>query len=224
MQKSLVEFEQVAATSVQAKTSVDDGLSLAAVAARFACLALVVSIPPICLFLDLKVLGNSLSEQSVTEITQLVFLLLSISCFALLAIKRPDDRSFALLAAAFFACMLIRELDALFDLIAHGLWKYLVAPIALVAIGNALKHASATLHSLSRFVCSQAGLLMLVAVAILLFYSRLMGMTGLWQNLMTDGYVRIVKNAVEESAELLGYSLILAASVRYLLHCLRQRP
>jgi hypothetical protein len=33
--------------------------------------------------------------------------------------------------------------------------------------------------------------------------------------MLDDHYVRVVKNAVEESAELLGYALILVASIGY---------
>lgn len=196
-------------------------LTLGEVAARFFIMALVVSIPPICLFIDLKIIGNGITEQSATEIAQLILLISSIGCFGFLGYKRANERDFSLLVAAFFTCMLIRELDALFDLIAHGFWKYIVAPVAFTAILNAIKNASATLQSLSRFVSSQAGLLMLVAVAILLFYSRLTGMTMMWQEIMGDGYLRIVKNAMEETSELLGYSLIFAASAIYLLHRMR---
>jgi hypothetical protein len=43
-----------------------------------------------------------------------------------------------------------------------------------------------------------------------LVYSRL-----LWQALLDAQYLKLFKNAVEESAELLGYVLILAASMAY---------
>lgn len=198
-------------------------LSLSDVATRFFFLALVVSLPPICLFIDLKVIGNSISENSVTELAQIVLLLLSIGCFVFLARKNIHERAFFLLAAAFFTSMLIRELDALFDLIAHGFWACIVAPVAISAIVNAVKNNSSTLLGLSRFVSSHAGMLMLVAVAILLFYSRLMGMTAIWKDLMGDEYLRVIKNAIEEAGELLGYSLIFTASATYLLQRLREK-
>jgi len=50
---------------------------------------------------------------------------------------------------------------------------------------------------------------------LLLFYSRLMGMTSLWNGLLGDQYIRIFKNAIEETTELLGYTFILAASLGY---------
>jgi len=214
MQKNVVVSNQELSSSIQ-------WLSLGEVATRFFYLALVVILPPTCLFIDLKILGNSITESSVTEIAQILLLILSIGCFTFLAIKKVDERSFFLLAAAFFTCMLIRELDAVFDLIAHGFWACIVAPVAISAIVNAVKNGSSTLQGLSRFVSSHAGVLMLVAVAILLFYSRLIGMTQVWQGIMGDNYSRTVKNAMEETSELLGYSLIFAASATYLLQRLR---
>lgn len=50
---------------------------------------------------------------------------------------------------------------------------------------------------------------------IVLVFSRLFGMNALWENLMLDGYNRVVKNMAEEGCELLGYSLCTLASVRY---------
>lgn len=198
-------------------------LSIGAMAGRALWLALVVIIAPLCLFIDLNTLGNNISEASLVELTQLVFLFLSASCFFYLAYKKVDDRAFAILAAAFFLTMLIREMDAYFDVIVHGFWKYIAAPIALSALVYAYQHGEKTIVAMSRFMRSQAGVVMVIGLVILLFYSRLMGMTSLWKGLMGDAYIRVIKNAVEESAELLGYSLIFAASARYLLHRLRTK-
>jgi len=60
-------------------------------------------------------------------------------------------------------------------------------------------------------------------VVMLLFYSRLFGMGALWQGLLGEGYIRIFKNAVEETTELLGYTFILAASLTYATRRIRER-
>jgi len=57
---------------------------------------------------------------------------------------------------------------------------------------------------------------MSLGLALLLAYSRLLGMGHLWRGVLGDGYERIVKNAIEEGAELLGYTVILVASLGYL--------
>jgi hypothetical protein len=198
-------------------------LSIGAVASRFLWLGFVVTIPPLCLYLDIRAFGSEIPEQSFIEITQEVFLFICIGLFSYLAYRKPVDRVFAVMAAAFFACLLIRELDALFDQIVHGLWKYIATPVAVTALMYGTKNIHSMLSGLSRFLHSQAGVIMIVGLVVLLFYSRLFGMADLWRALMGEGYIHTVKKAVEETCELLGYSLIIAASARYLLHRLRDK-
>lgn len=184
---------------------------------RFVAYSLLAALPVMLLRRDVSVLGNSLGEASLVEWTQSGFLLASALAFVVLAWRRADDRPFALLAIALFGCMLIREQDALLDVaLFHGAWKYLAAPLALAAIAHALRHAQLTLSGMARFVSSRAGTVMLLALVVVLCYSRLFGMTGIWTAVMGDGYVRTVKNAVEETTELLGYTFVLVASMRYL--------
>ncbi|TVR80708.1 MAG: hypothetical protein EA409_07750, partial [Saprospirales bacterium] len=52
---------------------------------------------------------------------------------------------------------------------------------------------------------------LLVGLVILHVFSRLYGKTSNWQNLLDDAYVRTVKDASEESIELLGYTIITIA-------------
>src|SRR5690606_3506947 len=54
-----------------------------------------------------------------------------------------------------------------------------------------------------------------VALGALLVYSRLLGMGAIWEGLLAEQYLRVFKNAVEETTELLGYVLIAAAAVTY---------
>lgn len=83
--------------------------------AAFTCLALV---PVGMLYLDIQWLRNAVGEWSLVEGTQLFMLVGTLLSFAILAIRRKEDRAFAVLAACFFACMMIRELDAAWDLVA----------------------------------------------------------------------------------------------------------
>ena len=208
----------------------DLAVVLAAVG-RFLAYCLLAALPVLLLRRDLTWLGNTLGEASLVEVTQAGFLLATTLAFALLALRRAEDRRFAVLAAAFFACLLIREQDALLDgLLFHGAWKYLAAPLALGALVWALQDVRATLAGLARLLSSRAGTVLLLALAVLLIYSRLLGMTGIWTTVLGDGYVRTVKNAVEETTELLGYTFVLAASVGYVsqrlraVAALRRRP
>lgn len=188
-----------------------------AAAGRFLAYCLLAALPVLLLRHDLHQLGNVLGERSLVELTQAGFLVASCSAFAMLAVRRPDDRRFAVLAAVLFAVMLIREMDALLDaLLWHGAWKFLAAPLVIGALSWALRDWRAVLAGASRMLSSRSGTVMLLGMAVLLCYSRLFGMSSHWQAVLGDGYVRTVKNAVEETTELLGYSFILAASVDYL--------
>jgi hypothetical protein len=194
--------------------------------ARGALLALLVSAPVLLLWIDVHGLGNSIGEVSATELSQLTLLAITVATFGSLAHRVRDDRRFATLAAGFFACMLLRECDAWLDLLVDGLWQGLVAFVAIACLTYSLMDWRSTLRGMARLVNSRAGSVLLVAVVLLLVYSRLFGMSGLWRDLLGDGYVRLFKNAVEESTELLAYFLVVGASVSYAMSRFRrlQKP
>ena len=182
---------------------------------RGAVLMLLVSLPVFLLWLDVWWLGNAIGEVSTTELSQLSCLVLIAMSFAYLARSSPEDRRFSVLTAGFFACMLIRELDAALDRLMDGLWQALVFSVAVTCVTYAMIDWRATLRGMARMMATRFTLVMTIGLALLLAYSRLLGMGFLWEEILDDGYVRAVKNAVEESAELLGYALILVASIGY---------
>jgi hypothetical protein len=55
----------------------------------------------------------------------------------------------------------------------------------------------------------------MVALALLLVYSRLFGMGVLWEQAMGANYVRDVKSIAEESTELMAYAMIWLAALGY---------
>lgn len=189
---------------------------------RTALFGLMVSLPALLLYCDIHLLRDGVGEWSLVELTQEGFLAASVLAFAKLALRRPEDRHFAVLAAGFFACMFIREMDAVLDLLVHGLWKYIAVPVAVACLLYANRDWRATLSELVRFVVSRQGTVMIIGLVLLLFYSRLIGMTGLWSGLLGDQYIRVFKNAIEESTELLGYTFILAASLSYAAQRIRE--
>lgn len=174
-----------------------------------------VALPPLLAWLDIHWLGDAVGEWSLVELTQEGFLAASVLAFVRLAMRRPEDRRFAVLAAAFFACMFLREMDEVLDLIVHGFWKYPVSILVAGSLGWASRDWRAALSGLVRFLGARAGTVMIIGIVLLLFYSRLIGMTSLWSGLLGDEYLRVFKNAIEETTELLGYTFILAASLAY---------
>ena len=192
---------------------------------RLVLLALIMATPVALLYADIHWLGTGVGEWSLVELTQIGFLVTIVLAFVRVARARPDERGFAVLAAGFFACMLIRELDAVWDLVFHGLWSTMVTIVAASCLGYALRPSMrrATLSSTARFLASRGGALMSIALVLLLVYSRLFGMSSLWQGLLADGYVRVFKNAAEECTELLGYTLVMGAALAYAAQRLRER-
>ena len=193
----------------------DDFRFLLSHLARTAMFGLMVTLPALLLYCDIHWLKDGVGEWSLVELTQEGFLLASVLAFVRLARRRAEDRRFAVLAAGLFACMLLREMDAVFDLLVHGLWKWLVLPVSVGCVCYALGDWRAALSALVRFLNTRAGTLMTIGLVLLLFYSRLIGLTALWDGLLAESYIRVFKNAIEETTELLGYTFILSASLAH---------
>lgn len=181
---------------------------------RAGLLSCLTAVPVGILYLDIQWLGNGVGEHSLVEATQLLSLTCAVLGFAALAASRLDRR-FAVLASAFFTCMMIRELDAVWDLVADGLWQYLVALVASSGLIYSLLDWREMLRGMARLLVSRDGLLLTWGLVLLLVYSRLLGMGLLWRGLLDEQYLRTFKNAVEEGTELLGYVLVAAAGLSY---------
>jgi hypothetical protein len=172
------------------------------------------------IWLDVAIFHTEILEISFTEISQELMLFIC----ALLFWFSPGDASqkgFKILAGGFFACLLMRELDGLFDPISHSAW---CLPFALIAIACLIKGFNAsnrdnTFAALSAFSRTPAFGTLSTGLGILVF-SRIFGMGALWHAILGDGYARLAKTTVEEGVELLTYSMWLAGSVDYYL---RQR-
>ncbi|URQ60839.1 hypothetical protein LQ939_00095 [Pantoea alhagi] len=167
-------------------------------------------------FIDVNWMNDALHETSFTEIFQEIQLAVIALMFFGQAFRQKNLRYSLLLIGGFFTCMLIREMDFLFDRIHHGTWVWLALFVALICIWRAVLHPSATLSGLVHFLHHPSWNMMAAGLLTILIFSRLFGMHELWETLMLDGYNRTVKNMAEEGTELLGYSFCLLASLRYL--------
>ena len=180
---------------------------------RCSLLSLATGAAILCLHIDVNILKNSLSEVSLTEIVQETILLLIVLIHLVAARKQPDMRQCNTLIAGFFMAMLIRELDGIFDLIHHGSWVWFALAVSITALIYAFRQPQRVLHQLTLYTAKPAFGMMLAGLLATLVFSRLFGMSLLWHSLLQDGYVREVKNMVEEGTELFGYILCLAGSV-----------
>ncbi|MBY5990689.1 transporter [Ferrimonas balearica] len=191
---------------------------------RFLGLSLFLALAAGVIHFEVVALGSHVPESSLIEYMQESLLALIVGLFGALAYRRPDLRGFAVLVGGFFLCLLIRELDQLFDAIYHGAWKVPAYTVAFAAIYYAVKHRDSSAQPLVRYTQHQSFGLMLAGMALLMVFSRLFGMGVLWDTLMGEQYVRGVKSLAEEGTELAAYSLIFCAALWYVLEQLKSGP
>lgn len=165
------------------------------------------------LWIDVKVLGNDLTEKSFTEFSEQILLVISSLTFVWLAKKHQHLRSVGQLIASFFLVILIRELDVWFDLIVHGAWIYPALLVTATSIAYAAKSKATFKEQMLTFLKTDHMGLLVVGMMMLLISSRIFGMGELWELIMGDNYVRTVKNTVEEGGELFSYYIITVASI-----------
>lgn len=167
------------------------------------------------LWLDIAVFHTQILEISFTEISQeLMLFIIAVSFWTLPTSK--GHAGFKSLAGGFFACLLMRELDGLFDPISHSAWCVPFLAIATVCVTVALGKANRkqTLADLAAFTQSRAFGAFATGFGVLLF-SRVFGMGSFWHLVLGEGYERLAKTTVEEGVELLAYSMWLATTIEY---------
>lgn len=166
------------------------------------------------IWLDIVVFHTQILEISFTEVSQELMLFACALLFG--CAPNKDGRGFNFLAAGFFGCLLMRELDGLFDPISHSAWCAPFLMIAGVALFKGFRkpNRAQTLAQLEAFFASPIFATMSTGFAILLF-SRVFGMGSLWHMILGQGYERLAKTTVEEGIELLAYSMWFAASIEY---------
>ena len=153
-------------------------------------------------------------EQSLTESLQDLFAFASSVLFFICAYFSKPLRQACVLLGALTLMMFVRESDAFLDQnVFDGAWQVIVLIILLSVIVGLRKQVKLSYESLRRFSDTSSYGFVTCGMVIILAFSRLMGRGDLWKNLMGEGYVRVVKNIVEEGTELLGYSIVMITAV-----------
>ncbi|WP_075182602.1 hypothetical protein [Pantoea sp. 1.19] len=167
------------------------------------------------IFLDVRWMRDTISEYSLTEITQELLLLVIVLLWFNDARRYPARRELGLLLGGLFLCMLIRELDFLFDTLRHGAWFWFALLASLVCIAGAARAPHRAVHALADFLRHPCWGMMAAGLLTVLVFSRLYGMGALWQQMLGEHFIRTVKNMAEEGCELLGYSLCMLATLHW---------
>ena len=157
------------------------------------------------------------SELSPVEVLQNLLLLFCIGVFAWIAgrdrLRQPMAVGFVVLFSAF----LIRELDFFLDFfLMDNLWQVLCALIASVGAVYCIRNRYRYVQGWRRSWPS-AGLALIIGGLILLIpFAQLIGHEEVWQIILADDYVRVVKVASEEFVELGGYAIITIGTIEFL--------
>lgn len=187
---------------------------------EFVFLALLTLVAPILVYLDISIIDEALHEISMTEIGQEVLLVASCSIFLLHAVRKPESRGFLVLVAAFFLVMLIRELDYIFDAIRHGFWKWLVLPTVVAAITYVnMRCRNTIVGPMVAFLGTKAYYFICFGLIMTVVFSQYFGSGNLiWEHVLASGSAWVVKTALQEGLELLGYILITYGAVTFHRH------
>jgi len=160
--------------------------------------------------------GAKFDESSLTEYFQesTFFLVVLIIFFNIT--KRKSTAALSILIGGFFLTAFIREFDAVLDRYVYdGAWQTLVSIVFVLVVFSIYKNHRALRKIIPGFMTSYPFGMMITGMMVTFVYSRLFGETFMWQTVMEENYMRSVKNAAEESIELLGDSLILFSAIEY---------
>ncbi len=160
------------------------------------------------------VLGTS--EYSPVEIIQAIILGACGVIMGWVARYCPSQRPIAFLFGGMALVFLIRELDYFFDrFLIDNLWQVLVVITASLVITYTYRHRRRLRIALAR-VWPSPGLTFLFCGAVILFaFVWLVGHEPLWMSILGDAYQRVIKLAVEEFIELIGYFLWMVGTIEY---------
>lgn len=156
------------------------------------------------------------SEYSPVEMIQPLILIICGLLMAWVATNYASQRPIAFLFGGLALAFMIRELDYFLDrYLADNLWQVMIAVPGALVIAYTYRQRKRLGIALGR-IWPSPGLALLFAGAVVLFaFVRLVGHEPLWQAILGDQYQRVVKLAVEELIELLGYLLWLIGTIEY---------
>lgn len=158
------------------------------------------------------------SESTLIENSQNLLLGLMVSLSAWSAYHQKSFRIFFTAFGTLALVMLIREQNNWFkDEWFRGAWQLVVAIILIPTGSWLLRHRRPFWAQLQEIRLYSASSIATVGLLILMTFSRLLGQKEIWVGIMGEHYMRSVKMIVEESLELLGYSLIFAGLLSLIL-------
>lgn len=155
-----------------------------------------------------------LSEHGFTEYADSAMLASSVALLAYVRLGLRQLPTVSLLMMAFLGASLVREQDALLDTyLFDGAWQVIVSLIVLPSLYVVIRGRAAFLAEFERYANSFSFGLFAAGFLVTYVFSRLYGRSEMWMAILGDAYVRDIKDAAEETTELLGYALLLFAVI-----------
>lgn len=188
-------------------------LRLISIGLEFVMLAVLIALVPVIVYIDVTILSDSMSEESLTEFLHNALLFMSIAFMVAGVFKFTSARGYLLLVTTFFSCLFIRECDAWFDHIWQGFW--IIPALGVLAVGIVLvyrNHETLT-EPLLRHFETRSATFIYIGVLLLLIFTRLFGTGTLWEAVMGSSYSSSYKAAIQEGLELMSYTLIAYGSL-----------
>lgn len=163
---------------------------------------------------DMDVYGTS--EFSPVEMIQAIILGACGIITGWVARYCPSQRPIAFGLGGLALVFLIRELDYFLDrFIVDNLWQVLDVIVGALIIAYVYRQRRRLRIALAR-IWPSPGLTLLFSGAVVLFaFSLLVGHEALWMSILGDSYQRVIKLAVEEFIELVGYFLWMIGTIEY---------
>lgn len=163
--------------------------------------------------------GDSLgtSEFSPIEFLQLAILIFCGLLYAWVARNYPSQRPIAFTFGGLALAFLVREMDFYLDrYVIDNFWQVVVALVSALIITYTFRHRRRFRIAWLRLWPSPGLTLLFAGATIQFAFVRLVGHEPLWMAILGDDYVRLVKLAIEEFIELMGYYLWLIGTIEYL--------
>lgn len=156
------------------------------------------------------------SEFSPVEIIQAIILGVCGTIMLWVARNCPTQRPVAILFGGLALAFLIREMDYFLDrYVADNLWQVLIVIVGSLVIAYSVRHRKRMQIAFARIWPSPGTTLLFAGAVILFAFVRFVGHEPLWMSILGDDYRRVIKIAVEEFIELMGYFLWMIGTIEY---------
>ena len=155
-------------------------------------------------------------ESTFTEWSQQFILLFMTAIFAHCAYHFEKFRCLSIMLAGVSAAGLVREYNNFFnEQVFDGAWQSLALLVIIITTTLIWKSRRLFWEDLQNFQGTASFGFLLSGFLTTFIFSRLFGRTAFWELVMEEQYFRSVKNAAEESIELLGYGLLLISAIEF---------